>query len=468
MTVKTRFAPSPTGWLHLGNLRTALFNVLLARGRGDFLLRIEDTDAERSRSEYIDDLQEDLIWLGLTWNEGPACGGDHGPYQQSQRGSIYQDYYERLEQAGLAYPCFCTEQELKLTRRRQLQAGQAPRYPGTCAHLSVDEATSRRAAGREPTLRFRVPKGESVEFEDLVRGPQKFQTDDIGDFIIRRGNGSAAFFFCNAIDDALMSVTHVLRGEDHLANTPRQLLMLKALGLATPSYGHISMIVGADGAPLSKRHGSRSIRELRKSGYLPEAIINYLARLGHHFEDVRLMSLDELASQFESTRLGRSPARYDGEQLNHWQREAIMQATSARLVGWMGSALSDVVPANQMNEFVDVIRGNVMLPEHGVMWAKILFDDALELSYVAQDVIKSAGVSFFEVAMAAVEQHGADFKLISDAIKSQLGVKGKGLFQPLRASLTGELDGPEMTKIVPLMNSARARRRFQAALEIAR
>lgn len=439
----------------------------MARGRGWFLLRIEDTDAERSRAEYIDDLQEDLLWLGLSWDEGPVAGGEHVPYAQSERGHIYQNFYEQLEQSGLAYPCFCSEQELKLARKRQLSAGQAPRYPGTCAHLSREDAAVRRAAGREPTLRFRVPKGEAVEFSDLVRGAQKFMTDDIGDFIVRRANGTPAFFFCNAIDDALMGVTHVLRGEDHLANTPRQLLLLRALNLRLPQYGHISMIVGSDGAPLSKRHGSRSIRELRQTGFLPEAIVNYLARLGHHYEDTRLMDLDELSQLFAAERLGRAPARYDGDQLIHWQREAVAHADPERLFQWMGEAIRDVVPGEHKTEFVDAVRGNITLPEHALMWARILYVDPLELSFTAQEAITSAGAAFFNAAIAAVDARGADFQAISAALKTQLGVKGKALFQPLRAALTGELDGPEMTKILPLMSSARARQRFHVAAELA-
>lgn len=278
--VKTRFAPSPTGLLHLGNVRTALFNALYARhGGGVFLLRIEDTDLERSRGEYILSLMEDMHWLGLDWQEGPEADDTHGPYAQSQRGEIYRRYFDELEEQGLAYPCFCSQRELELSRKTQLASGRPPRYAGTCAHLTAEERQKRLDKGIQPTLRFRVENGAVVQFNDLVRGPQAFPTDDIGDFVIRRAEGSAAFFFSNAIDDALMDVTHVLRGEDHLTNTPRQILLQQALGLATPHYGHISMIVGADGAPLSKRTGSRSVRELREAGYLPLAVVNYLARL---------------------------------------------------------------------------------------------------------------------------------------------------------------------------------------------
>jgi len=234
---KTRFAPSPTGLLHLGNVRTALFNALLARRqKGRFLLRIEDTDRERSRPEYVAALLEDLRWLGLDWQEGPAVGGPHEPYAQSTREAIYSQYYRQLESTERVYPCFCTPAELALNppaelalnRKAQLAAGRPPRYPGTCARLSEVERQARLERGLQPTLRFRVPVGRTIEFSDLVRGPQRFASDDIGDFVIRRADGTPQFFFANAVDDALMEVTHVLRGEDHLANTPRQLLLLEA------------------------------------------------------------------------------------------------------------------------------------------------------------------------------------------------------------------------------------------------
>lgn len=262
--VKTRFCPSPTGLMHMGNVRTALFNALLAKSaNGCFLLRIEDTDRERSDARYTKALMEDLLWLGLGWQEGPDHHQGNGPYHQSERQSIYDDYYQRLETAGVAYPCFCSEEELALQRKIQRSSGRPPRYPGTCRELTDAQREEKFAQGLKPTLRFAVPENEMIAFDDLVRGHQKFDSNDLGDFIIRRADGTPPFLFCNAVDDALMGVTHALRGEDHLTNTPRQLMVLDALGLTGPTYGHIALIVGPDGSPLSKRHGSRSIEELR-------------------------------------------------------------------------------------------------------------------------------------------------------------------------------------------------------------
>jgi nondiscriminating glutamyl-tRNA synthetase len=261
----TRFAPSPSGNLHLGNARTALFSFLLARRAGGrFVLRIEDTDASRSTEEFCRNQQEDLTWMGLDWDAGPGREDERGPYRQSQRIALYAQHFVTLEGRGRVYECFCTPLELEISRKSQLAAGRPPRYAGTCAHLSAAQRAAKRASGLAPTLRFRVPAGERVEFTDFVRGAQSFLSDDIGDFIVRRADGSAAFFFSNAVDDAAMGITHVLRAEDHLSNSPRQILILQALNLPVPHYGHMALVVGPDGAKLSKRHGATTVHEYRE------------------------------------------------------------------------------------------------------------------------------------------------------------------------------------------------------------
>lgn len=483
-TVKTRFAPSPTGEIHLGNVRTALFNALHAfRHQGVFLLRIEDTDRERSRAEHVEQLQRDLRWLGLDWQEGPVVQGDKGPYAQSERAGIYDYYFLQLIEADLAYPCYCSEQELAVTRKVQLSSGQPPRYPGTCAHLSEADRQRREADGRRPTLRFRVPADETIEFEDCVRGPQRFRSEEIGDFIIRRADGSAAFFFSNAIDDALMEVTHVLRGEDHLTNTPRQLMLLQALELPAPTYGHISMIVGRDGSPLSKRHGSRSVRELRETGYLPEALCNHLARLGHTYDNDGYMSLAELAEGFSLDRLGKAPARHDDQQLLHWQREAIQHADDASLWEWLqehrfmqGKTLADFVQHDQAIAFVQAIRDNIEMPVDGFVWATNLYAETQEFDPDARQVIEAAGRAFFEAADAEINAGHADFRAYTKAVGQAAGVKGKQLFMPLRAAMTGELydpehggvwrNGPELGRLWSLLGKPRIQRRLRAAMAL--
>lgn len=462
--IKTRFAPSPTGLIHLGNVRTALFNALFAwHHQGHFLLRMEDTDAERSRAEYAEQLMTDLHWLGLDWQEGPQIGGAQAPYAQSQRGAIYAAYYQQLEQAGLAYPCFCSPEELSLSRKLQRASGQAPRYAGTCAHLKPAEVEQKRAAGLQPTLRFRVPRGEVIEFDDVVRGPQRFNSDDIGDFIIRRADGSPAFFFCNAVDDSLMGVTHVFRGEDHLTNTPRQLMILRALGLPTPAYGHISMILGDDGSPLSKRHGSLSLKDLREGGWLPAGINNYLARLGHSYPEDDFFSLAQLAERFDVARLGRAPARFDNHQLRHWQQTAALTTPPDALWAWMGEAVRGVVGEAQRDAFIRTVHPNVGFPADALDWARRLCSDDLAVDEEAATEMSQAGKAFFGHALNALVEQGTDWKALANALKQASGKKGKALFMPLRAALTGRTHGPEMARVLPLLGSERARARLQAA-----
>jgi nondiscriminating glutamyl-tRNA synthetase len=450
MNHKTRFAPSPTGLIHIGNARTALFNALYAY-KSVFLLRIEDTDLERSKDIYIEQLMQDLKSLGLLWQQQE---------KQSDRFDIYAEYYQQLEEQGVVYPCFCTPEELALSRKLQRASGKAPRYAGTCAHLSEAERAAKLEKGLKPTLRFRVPRGENVEFIDLVRDKQQFATDDLGDFIIRRADGTPAFFFCNAVDDALMEVTHVFRGEDHLTNTPRQILILQALNLPIPQYGHISLILGNDGLPLSKRNGSQNIQGLINDGWLPIAIVNYLARLGHTYADDNLLSLEQLAEKFSIEHLGRAPARFDAQQLKHWQQCAVANASAEELWAWMGEEVHKIVPETARDEFINTIRPNINFPKQAVEWAKILFTDEIIRQEEAQSVIDNTDKEFFNHAIAALEASQGDYKALIKQLKETSGAKGKKLFMPLRAALTGATHGPEMANLLALMGIERARMRL--------
>lgn len=460
--VKTRFAPSPTGLMHLGNVRTALFNALYARfHQGTFLLRIEDTDLERSSTEFVQQLMQDLRWLGLDWQEGPdENNATPVSYYQSQRSDIYANYYAQLEQQAAVYPCFCSPQELALSRKLQRAAGQPPRYAGNCAHLNETERAAKLAKGIQPTLRFRIERDQMIEFTDLVRGLQQFSSNDIGDFIIRRADGTPAFFFCNAIDDALMGVTHVLRGEDHLTNTPRQQLILQALQLPIPQYGHISMILGHDNAPLSKRNGSLSIHELNQQGWLVEGIINYLARLGHSYVEDGYLSFAELAQHFSLERLGKAPAHFDEQQLKHWQQAAINRCPEEELWQWMGAEVHQLVPTVLKTEFVTAIRANILYPKEALQWATILFQAELVIEAEAQLVIEQAGSDFFDYALDALIATQADYALLIKQLKQTSAKKGKALFMPLRAALTGQTHGPEMANLLPLLGIDKAKQRL--------
>lgn len=464
--IKTRFCPSPTGYIHLGNVRTALFNALLAHHLGGvFLLRIEDTDQSRSKTEYVDALAEDLRWLGLDWQEGIDIEGDAGPYYQSQRETIYQDYYQQLQDSGRAYPCFCTPEQLALSRKLQRAAGKAPRYAGTCRHLSGQEIKVKLAEGLKPTLRFCMPDNQMISFTDIVKGEQQFASDDIGDFIIRRADGGAAFMFCNAIDDSMMGVTHALRGEDHLTNTPRQVEILRCLGLREPQYGHISLIVGQDGAPLSKRNGSHSVRELRELGYFPQAVVNYLARLGHYYTSNDYMNVQQLADAFKTENLSQSPARYDEAQLNYWQKESVSRADAETLHQWLATHLDEHVPAEKMSDFINTVKANITFPEEAKQFANAWFAEKICFSEQAQQVMSHTHADYFACALNLIEQHGVDYAAIIAALKQQLGIKGKALFQPLRIALTGQLHGPELAPIMQLLGEQRVKQRLQTAIQ---
>jgi glutamyl-tRNA synthetase len=447
--ITTRFAPSPTGELHLGNARTALFSFLFARHhQGRFVLRIEDTDTERSRESYAAALMEDLRWMGLEWDAGPGREAPGEEFHQSRRAAIYDRHSATLAARGLTYPCFCTPLELELSRKAQLAAGRPPRYAGTCRVLSPEALAQKRATGISPTTRFRVPTGRAVEFDDMVHGAQKFATDDIGDFIIRRADGSAAFFFCNAIDDAEMGITHVLRGEDHLTNTPRQLLVLEALGLRAPTYGHLSLLVGADGAPLSKRHGATSVRELRERGYLPAALANHLFRLGHSSAENGVLPLEQMARAFTVKHLGRAPARFEESQLNVWQREVAHHMPLEESERWLAAETPAGLDAAQRRAFIAAIRPNVVLPKDVARWRDVVFGPPPALDETSLARVREAGAQFFRAAADASRASGGNLEAIVAAVKSATGAMGQALWKPLRLALTGATEGPELAPLL--------------------
>jgi nondiscriminating glutamyl-tRNA synthetase len=457
--ITTRFAPSPTGELHLGNARTALFSWLFARHHGGrFVLRIEDTDTERSKESYTRLLMADLSWMGLAWDAGPPSSKEEGAgaseeYRQSRRGPIYARHSATLDARGLTYPCYCTPLELDLSRKAQLAAGRPPRYAGTCRELSAEARVRKSAQGISPTTRFRVPTGKFVEFDDMVHGPQRFSTDDIGDFILRRADGSAAFFFSNAIDDAEMGITHVLRGEDHLTNTPRQLLVLEALELRAPTYGHLSLLVGADGSPLSKRHGASSVREFRERGYLPAALANHLFRLGHSSSENGVLSLEGMAKHFTVKHLGRAPARFEESQLNVWQRDVAHHMPLEESERWLESETPRDIDAGRRRAFIAAIRPNVLLPSDVARWRDVVFGPSPALDETSLARVREAGPQFFSAAARAAAVDPS-LDAIVQAVKTATGAKGQALWKPLRLALTGSPEGPELAPLLSSMDPA--------------
>ncbi len=465
---KSRFCPSPTGFLHLGNLRTALLNVLLAlQSKGTFLLRIEDTDLVRSEKRYAEAVCDDLEWMELNWQEGPRVGGSQVPYFQSERNNIYESFYEKLLTEDLIYPCFMSEEELKVIRRNQMAAGQPPRYNGAWANASKEEVDKEIAKGSKPVYRFRIPKDKVINFTDLVKGEQRFLGSDLDDFIVKKQDSSPTFMFANAIDDSLMGINVVLRGDDHLSNTPRQIALLQALDLAIPEFIHVALFTGDDGSPLSKRNGSLSVQELREAGYFPKAVANYLSRVGHTIGDNELRSLEELSAVFNIDNISNSPSKFDIDQLGFWQKKVVESESTSNLLDWLKPYLENDMPEDvDLGQFVELIRENILFPKDAIEFLDSLFIHPLASSEKVSFIIKETGSDFFNIAKILVKENWGDWPQTMKEIGSKSGNKGKELFMPIRAAITGHLSGPELDQVTELLGLERVVNRLEEASKI--
>ena len=468
--MRLRFAPSPTGQLHVGNARTALFNWLLAHGKdGTLVLRIEDTDTERSSRESEAGILEDLRWLGLHWDEGPDVGGAHGPYRQSERFHLYASYANELLAGGHAYHCFCSAAKLEDDRRQDLAAGLPPKYHGTCRNLSPDEARARIDAGERPVVRFRVPEHVEVSFQDLVRGEVSFSSEVIGDFVLVRSNARPAYNFAVVVDDALMEITQVIRGEDHISNTPRQVLLYQALGFAPPAFAHLALVMGPDHTPLSKRHGATSVAEFRAHGFLPEALTNYLALIGWSpGGDQELLPIDELARRFAIEDVGHSAGIFDPEKLAWMNRHYMKMAAPARLSaecaryflarGYLRRRSDDAM--EYLSSILPMATASVDRLEEIPDRLRFLFEFDAAAALARADVVEvveEPGAR--DVIVALAEELGPLGRLDRDAfraaanrVKQRTGQKARALFHPIRVALTGEAGGPELDLAVPAID----------------
>ena len=466
--MRLRFAPSPTGQLHVGNARTALFNWMLARRHGGvFILRIEDTDAERSTPESEAAIVDDLRWLGLTWDEGPDVGGPVGPYRQSECLERYRHHAEALIARGDAYPCFCPPEQIEAEREAARASGGQPRYSGRCRSLTPSEASRRVAAGEPTAIRFKVPGDRTVTFSDVVRGEVTFDMGQFGDPVILRSDGRPAYNFAVVVDDGVMGITHVIRGEDHVSNTPRQLLLYEALGFAPPVFAHLSLVLGPDHAPLSKRHGATSVAEFRARGYLPEALVNYLALIGWSpGHDEELLPIDELISRFSLEDVGKRAGVFDPEKLDWVNRHYLKQATIARIAGLAAPFFVRAGHAGVLTEegegyleaLVPLAQASVDRLEQFPARVAFLFDfnpeRALE-SHGVKEALESAGAPAVVEALAddlARHEPLETRELFREAamrVRAATGVKGAALFHPIRAALTGAVEGPELDLAVP-------------------
>jgi glutamyl-tRNA synthetase len=463
--MRVRFAPSPTGHLHVGNARTALFNWLLARGHGGtFILRIEDTDLERSTRESEQAILDDLRWMGLQWDEGVEVGGDFGPYRQTERLQAYADHAARLIAEGKGYYCFCSAETLAAQRKAQLAATLPPKYAGTCRNIPAAEAAARRAAGATAVIRLRVPESREVAFTDVVRGLVTFHTDVIGDPVLVRSDGIPAYNFAVVIDDAQMKVTHVIRGEDHISNTPRQILLYEAFGYTPPAFAHLSLVMGPDHAPLSKRHGATSVREFRDKGYLPEALVNYLALIGWSpGQNEELLPADELARRFRLENVAHSAGVFDEDKLAWANRHYLKLCAPDRLAklaephlrarGQIVGQLSADARAWLEQVLPGMAASVDRLPQ---------LADRLEAVFLTPGapLENEPGLPEVAAALAAELSNGLrlvdkdTFRAMAGRVKDRTGLKGKGLFHPIRVILTGAAEGPELDLIVPAIDRA--------------
>lgn len=476
--VRVRFAPSPTGALHVGGARTALYNWLLAKKEsGRFLVRVEDTDLARSTRESEEMVLQDLKWLGLAWDEGPLVGGDRGPYRQSERGDIYKELGKKLLDQGAAYPCFCTEEELEAKRAKAEAEGHPPQYDGTWRDADPALVKEKLDAGAEYTVRFRVPEGSRVVIDDAVRGKVAWDANStVGDFILLRSNGVPVYNFCVAVDDALMGVSTVIRAEEHLTNTLRQVLILRALGFDTPQYAHCSLILGADRSKLSKRHGATSVTQFREEGYLPQAMVNYLATLGwNDGTEKEIYTVDELIKAFDVKRITKSPAMFDGDKLRfiNGQHLRALPADELEVLvveEWKRSGIfTDVIAAgtNLGRASVALIRGSLELVNDANAEMAAVLSFPLQETIVSGEAVEllSEDGGFKELAQIILtdyesgamptgkdgDEHIATWKKWVKATGKATGRKGKRLFHPLRLALTGKMSGPDVGAILQVL-----------------
>ena len=464
---RVRFAPSPTGMLHVGNARTALYNWLFARHQGgEFLLRIEDTDMERSEVRFETQLLEDLRWLGLDWTEGPLIGGPYAPYRQSERLSIYRQHTEQLLAEGKAYRCFCTTEELEEERQRAIKEHRTQTYSGKCRNLTTAEAAARADAGETSAVRLAVPDAP-LHFHDIVRGDVEFASDAVGDFILVRSSGIPVYNYVVTIDDALMRITHVIRGDDHISNTPRQVAIYQAFGWALPEFAHLSTILGSDRERLSKRHGATSVASFREMGILPQALANYLALLGWGAEGGtrEIFTRDELVAEFKLERVTPSPAVFDWDKLHWLNRQVIKQTPVAEIseLSWNYFVERQWLPAGPGAEiaswfhrvlelFLPAVDQLQQLPEKAAaLWTipVIAAEDAALLNSEAGERVASAFCTKILAESGGLTPQR--FKELMNEVKVATGVKGKDLFHPVRIILTGAHSGPEFDKLIPLL-----------------
>jgi glutamyl-tRNA synthetase len=479
--VRVRFAPSPTGHLHVGGARTAIFNWLFARHHGGaFIVRVEDTDVARSTRESEKMVLDDLRWLKIDWDEGPDVGGPHAPYRQSERFELYREAAERLLAKERAYRCFCSEDVLEAKRKEAEEQGRPPHYDLTCFRLEDDEIDQRLARKQPHVIRFHVPKEDEPSFDgdvtidDLIRGEVTWRKESLGDFIILRSDGMPTYNFCVVVDDQMMEISHVIRAEEHLTNTHRQVLIYRAMEWEVPSFAHVSLILGQDRSKLSKRHGATSVTAYAEDGFLPEAMLNYLTLLGWSPPDgEELFDREKAVSSFALERVNASPAVFDpqkflwmnGQYLHRMEPAQIRAACEARLEKSGLLVASDDDARAWLDEAADLLRTSLSRLSDFVPALHLFFDfdpaRVLRDPEVKEVLADPEAVRLIELLEADLRTNGAprdseEYHAMAGRLKSSSGLKGKKLFMPMRVVLTGQIHGPELHRVVPLLEKGSA------------
>jgi len=480
--IRVRYAPSPTGHLHIGNARTALFNYLFARNqKGQFIIRIEDTDQKRNIVGGEESQLKYLKWLGMDWDESVDVGGEYGPYRQSERLDIYKKYYEDLLEKGLAYKCYCTEEELEKEREEQIAHGEAPRYSGKCRHLTKEDQARLEAEGRKPSIRFRVPEGKVYRFNDIVKGEVSFASEDIGDFVIVKKDGMPLYNFAVAIDDHLMKISHVLRGDDHISNTPKQLMIYEAFGWEPPTFGHMTLIVNENHKKLSKRDESiiQFIEQYEALGYLPEALFNFIALLGWSpVGEEEIFSKEELIEIFDPARLSKSPAVFDRQKLIWMNNQYMKKLPVEKVVELALPHLVNAgrVPENPSPEQLEMVNKLVALYQEQMSYgaeivslSELFFKEEISYDETGKAILSEEQVP--EVLRAFLQEledlepfEAAEIKAAIKRVQKATGQKGKKLFMPIRVAVTGQEHGPELPNTIELLGKETAKKRIQNIL----
>lgn len=480
--IRVRYAPSPTGHLHIGNARTALFNYLFARNQnGKLIIRIEDTDQKRNIEGGEESQLKYLKWLGIDWDESVDVGGEYGPYRQSERLDIYKTYYQKLLDKGLAYKCYCTEEELEAEREEQIKQGIAPRYLGKCRHLTDEDRKRLEAEGRKPSIRFKVPEGKTYTFNDIVKGEVTFESKDIGDFVIVKKDGMPLYNFAVVIDDHLMKITHVLRGDDHISNTPKQLMIYEAFGWEAPTFGHMTLIVNENHKKLSKRDETiiQFIEQYEELGYLPEALFNFISLLGWSpGGEEEIFSREELIKIFDPKRLSKSPAVFDKQKLAWMNNQYVKKLDLDEAVNLSLPHLQKAgrVSENPGAEEMEFVRKLVALYQEQMSYgaeivplSELFFRDEISYEGEVQEVLQEEQVpdvlnAFLSEIKNLENFEASEIKAAIKRVQKATGAKGKKLFMPIRAAVTGQTHGPELPNTIELLGKEKVIQRIEALL----